>query len=239
MGYPAVRRRRWPLRLLIVLVVLLGLLIAADRIGAAVAERIAGTSIQDSQHLAQRPDVDIAGFPFLTQLAASSYDSVQITGHDIPVGPSDRTLNLDTVTVHLHHVTTARDFSWVRADTATADARASFDDVARTLGVRAVSSDGPGRLKTSASVTVAGQSITGGISAAVSASSDQGLTFSDIRVDAGGVSVSGADTALGATFRVPIPLSGLPFDVRVTGLSVDSSGLDLHLAGTNLSYTSD
>src|SRR4051794_33969957 len=147
-------RRNWPLRLLIAAVALVGLLVAADRVAVAIAERIAGTSIQDSQHLAHRPDVDIAGFPFLTQLAAARYDSVRITAHDIPVGPSERPLNLSSVVVHLHAVTTARDFTWVRAESATADARVTFDDLAHTLGVRALSSDGSGRLKTNVTITL-------------------------------------------------------------------------------------
>src|SRR5206468_7203031 len=93
-GAPPRRRRRWPLRLAIVLVVLLGLAIGADRIAASVAEGIAARSIQDSQHLQQQPDVHIGGFPFLTQLASAHYPDVVITGRDIPVGPSARPLNL-------------------------------------------------------------------------------------------------------------------------------------------------
>src|SRR5262245_52777909 len=42
---PVRRRRRWPLRLAIVLVVLAVLVVAADRISAAVAERITSDSI--------------------------------------------------------------------------------------------------------------------------------------------------------------------------------------------------
>ena len=231
-------RRNGPVRLLLVVAVLVGLVVGADRISVAVAERLAGDSIENSQHLSSRPDVAIHGFPFLTQFAAATYDDVDVTAHDVPLTDGDRTLNVAAIAVHLSHVTTtdSTNFETVTARSANADARVTFDDLARTLGVRALSSDGPGRLKTSASVTIAGHTITGGISAAVSASSSQGLTFSDIRVDAGGTSVSGADTALGAAFRVPIPLSGLPFHVRVTGLSVDASGLVVHLAGSDLTY---
>jgi hypothetical protein len=233
-------RRNWPLRFLVAVVVVVGLAVAADRIADAAAERIAATSIEDSQHLSSRPDVAIHGFPFLTQFASATYDDVDVTAHDVPLTGAGRTLNVASIAVHLSHVTTtaSTDFTTVAARSATADARVTFDDLARTLGVRVLSSDGAGRLRTSASVSVAGHTVTGAISAAVSASSSSGLTFSDIRVDAGGVSVSGADTALGAAFRVPIPLSGLPFDVRVTGLDVDAAGLVLHLAGSELSYSS-
>jgi hypothetical protein len=229
-------RSRWLRRLLIFVVILVGLFVAADRIGVVVAENLAGQKIQDSQHLADRPDVDIAGFPFLTQLAAAHYDSVQITAHDIPVGPSERTLNLDTVTVHLHDVTTSRNFDEVRAATASADARITFDDLGRTLGAKVLSADGPGRVKASVAVSIAGQTISGAVSAAVSASDEKGLVFSDIKVEAAGVSIPGADTALGSAFRIPISLSGLPFNIHIAGLDVTSSAVIVHLTGSDLSY---
>jgi hypothetical protein len=236
----AARRRNWPLRLLIVVVILVGLAVAADRIAVGAAERIAGDSIESSQNLSSRPDVVIHGFPFLTQFASATYDDVDVTAHDLALSGSGSTLNVASLALHLSHVTTtgSTNFETVAARSATADARVTFDDLARTLGVHVLSSDGPDRLKTSVTVTVAGQTITGGISAAVSASSEDGLTFSDIRVDAGGTAIAGAETALGAVFRVPIPLSGLPFGVRVTGVSVDASGLIVHLTGTDLRYTS-
>lgn len=231
----AARRRNWPLRLTIVVVVLVGLFVAADRIAVAVAQNLAAEKIQESQHLSARPDVDIAGFPFLTQLASAHYDSVQITAHDIPVGPAQRTLDLDTVTVHLNDVTTADNYATIRAASATADARVTFADLARTLGVRILSSDGPDRIKASVTVTIAGQTITGGVSARVTATSSAGIEFSDVRATANGAGDLGA--GLGAAFKVPIPLSGLPFNVQVTGLSVDSAGLVVQLAGRDLTYT--
>jgi hypothetical protein len=232
-------RRNWPLRLLVVVVILAGLFVAADRIAVGAAERIAGDSIESSQNLSSRPDVVIHGFPFLTQFASATYDDVDVTAHDLPLTGGDRTLTVASLAVHLSHVTTtgSTNFDTVAARSATADARVTFDDLARTLGVRVLSSDGTDRLKTSVSITVGGQSVTGGVSAKVSASSDQGLTFSDVRVDAGGTGIAGAETALGAVFRVPIPLSGLPFGVRVTDLSVDPAGLVVHLAGRDLRYS--
>jgi hypothetical protein len=57
-------------KLLVALVVLALLALGLDRGGVYVAERVAGSSLQDSQGLSERPDVDIAGFPFLDQLVS-------------------------------------------------------------------------------------------------------------------------------------------------------------------------
>src|SRR6478609_10912606 len=61
--------------LLIVLVVLAGLFVALDRIGNYVAEPVAANTIKTSQDLPSKPDVDIGGFPFLTQLVARDFDT--------------------------------------------------------------------------------------------------------------------------------------------------------------------
>ena len=56
--------------LLIVLMVLVGLAVVADRIALGVAEDRAASALQTSQDLTHKPDVTVEGFPFLTQLAS-------------------------------------------------------------------------------------------------------------------------------------------------------------------------
>lgn len=228
---PPRRRRRWPWALLITLAVLVGLAVAADRVAVLVADNVAGSAIQRSQGLPAEPDVSIEGFPFLTQVAAGEYDSVRVTAHDIPVGA----LNLDTVNVHLHDVTTDGGYDTVHAATATADARVGFADLADTLGVGAADSDGAGRVRMAVTAALDGQTVTGSISARVTASAPDGLLFRDLRVQGEGTDVAGVSEALSAVLQ-PVPLAGLPFDVQVTGVAVDADGLVLHLAGRDLTY---
>ena len=73
-------------RLMIGVIVLVGLLVAADRAGNVIAERTVATTVQRSQHLAHKPDVDIAGFPFLTQLAAGKFGKVTLR-EQVQAGP--------------------------------------------------------------------------------------------------------------------------------------------------------
>ena len=102
------------------MLVLAGLFVAADRIALSYAEDKAASTLQQSQQLNQKPDVSVAGFPFLTQLAAGEFDDVTISASDLEVGTADN-LRLDRLDVHLHHVTFNSDASVVRAATATAE----------------------------------------------------------------------------------------------------------------------
>jgi hypothetical protein len=223
-----------------VVIVLAALLVGVDRIGAAIAERIAGDKIKSSQHLSRRPDVGIAGFPFLTQFAAGHYDDITVTVHDFQIGKGrlDRPLIVDPLVVHLHDVSVSRDFRSLTAGSATADAHASYAALSTTLGTR-VAYDGPadgGRVKTSVRVTVAGFTVAGSVSTAVRASSRAGLRFVDPRVLAGGRRSPAVNRALAALAAVRVPLVGVPFGIAVDGADVTPAGLVLHLRGTHISY---
>ncbi|MGH8861165.1 MAG: LmeA family phospholipid-binding protein [Jatrophihabitantaceae bacterium] len=237
-SYPAVparRRRRWPWALLVTLVVLVGLLVAADRVALGFAEDKAAAALQSSQHLQQPPDVSVLGFPFLTQLAAGEFGEVTVTADDIGVG-TDRSLTLQKVVVDMHHVTVSDNYRSVHAATATADATVSYAELSRVLGTP-ISNGGNGRLEARPSVQLLGNTFHGTVSAVVHVSSARGITFGDPKVDVAGVSVpSVVVDSLAKVFRVTIPLSGLPFGVRVTGLSVVSAGVVLKLAGSDLTY---
>ncbi|MGZ4604632.1 MAG: LmeA family phospholipid-binding protein [Blastococcus sp.] len=65
--------------LLVVLVLLLGLGVVADRVAVNYAEGKVATQLADKGRLHGTPSVVISGFPFLTQAMAGSYDDVRIS----------------------------------------------------------------------------------------------------------------------------------------------------------------
>ena len=65
--------------LLILVVLLLGIGVAADRVAVNVAESQVSTRLGASSGLHGAPAVDITGFPFLTQAVAGRYDDVRIS----------------------------------------------------------------------------------------------------------------------------------------------------------------
>jgi len=65
--------------LLVVVLLLLGLLVVADRVAVGVAEDQVATQIAEKGGLEGTPEVDITGFPFLTQAIGGRYDDVRIS----------------------------------------------------------------------------------------------------------------------------------------------------------------
>jgi hypothetical protein len=92
------RRRRHPLLItFIVLVVIIGLLTGADFAARAYAESRVASQIQQ-QGFPKKPNVDIEGFPFLTQAISRNFHQVQLSADDVTEGPLliasiDATLN--------------------------------------------------------------------------------------------------------------------------------------------------
>ncbi len=64
--------------LLITLVVLLGLVVVADRVAVAVAEDRVAEAIAERGELAGTPEVSVDGWPFLTQALAGEYEDVRV-----------------------------------------------------------------------------------------------------------------------------------------------------------------
>lgn len=82
------------------LVLLLGLVIIADRVGAGVAEdRIAQQAGDELKKAgattASEPKVEIGGFPFLTQVLGGNYDKITITADK----PQSEDIKLETMTI--------------------------------------------------------------------------------------------------------------------------------------------
>lgn len=73
------RSRRRVVRTAVALLLLLLALGVVDRVAAGLAARRLATNVQTAQGLAQRPDVRIRGFPFLTQLVAGQYREVDVS----------------------------------------------------------------------------------------------------------------------------------------------------------------
>jgi hypothetical protein len=78
------RRRRRGRGLVITLIVLIGLLIAADFGAKAFAESAIASKI-DSSGLGTKPSVTIEGFPFLTQVAARNLKQIDISASNFTV----------------------------------------------------------------------------------------------------------------------------------------------------------
>jgi len=220
-------------RLLIAAAVLLVLLLVADRGGNYIAESVAAGKLKQSEQLSSRPNVDIAGFPFLTQLASGDFDEITVDAKDVTVGQGSRALDITRLHVVLHGVHVSSGFSRFRADRASATAHVDYAALSRALGVN-VTYVGSGRVQAQASVTVLGRTVSGSITARPEVHGTA-LGFGVAQVQGGAVAAEAA-RALQRVFAVEIPLGDIPFQVRIDSLTATPNGLELKLSGRDLTY---
>ncbi|WP_405615817.1 DUF2993 domain-containing protein [Streptomyces sp. NBC_00076] len=127
------------------LVVLAAFLTLADRWALLYAEHRAADTLKDRLKLSAAPEVEIGGFPFLTQVADKRLDTVRLTVPDVA---ADR-VSLARVTATAHDVQLNADgLTAIRgADIPRFDGEVllSFDDLNRELGASQVTFTGQGR----------------------------------------------------------------------------------------------
>jgi hypothetical protein len=208
--------RRW----LLVLAVLAGLLLAADRVAATAAEHVVASRIQRDQGLTQRPHVSIHGFPFLTQAIGGRYDHVSLTLrnlHDRPVPVSNLAVDLRGVHVPLGAVL-SQHLTRVPVDRATATILVSYSDLNDFLGDKhiVVSRGSADQIKVSGTATVLGRT--------VSASGS------------GRIDVQGSDivVTVGQGLDFSVPLGGLPFRIALVGAKATNRGIEVDATASGL-----
>lgn len=223
------------LGILIVIVLLVAGLVIADRVAENVASNLIAQQVSTQLHLSQRPRVNIAGFPFLTQVASGDYQEVDIS---IP-SVSALAATVDDVAATARGVH-ARPFMGSAAGIRSASA--SRVDLSGRIPLSSIplppgftATDSGSKLRVSGSVSALGLSVP------VSATEQITLTGStvnlrptDIQAQAGGsrFDLSGAAAN---QLAVSVNLSGLPFHTRVTRLTVGPSGLRLAGEARNVS----
>lgn len=216
-------------RLLVVLLVLGALAVGVDRAAVLVAERVLADQAQSEAGLGGRPDVDIAGFPFLTQALAGQYDEVRLRTSGSVAGEVD----LERLDVRLRGVYVPLDAALsgqvtsVPVDGLDADVVVGYAELARRSGrdvtLRAVGD----QLRVSGDVEVLGRAVD------AAATSDVRLEGSRIVVRAQSVEVGNgaADRALtallGDRFDFTVRLGRLPYGLELTGLTVEPDGVHL------------
>ena len=215
-------------RLAVSLVVLLALLLVADRVGASLASSAVAAEVQSSTRLSSQPDVDVTGFPFLTQALAGRYDRVEVGATDVPAG--DLVLSrLDaTLTGVQLPLSDALSGSVDRVPVAAVQARAlvGYSELARRSGDRQLTVAPAGdRVRVTGSVEVLGRTIS------ATAVSRVEVVEGDLVVTAEAYEV-GNETAddlltraLGDRLDLRIPVTGLPYGLEVSGVEIEAAGV--------------
>ena len=215
------RRRRWPwITLLVIVLVLVG----GDRAAKAYAENQMASQVQSSLALSGKPNVTIQGFPFLTQVAARTFNTVDVNASNETAGPGGQ-LEIASLTATLHgmhiHGTNS-----ATVDQFTASALVTFTALAHAGGIPqgiTLAPAGPNQLK--ATVDILGFS-----SDATAKVTQVGNNKINVKItDFGGVPADVLGSLTDFTFSIP----KLPAGVKIQSISVTQQGLRVTATGQN------
>jgi LmeA-like phospholipid-binding len=215
------RRRRWPWITLIVIVLVL---VLGDRAANAYTENRMASQIQSSLALSGKPDVTIQGIPFLTQLAARTFNTVDVNASNETAGPGGQ-LEIANLTATLHgmhiHGTNS-----ATVDQFTASALVTFTALAHAGGIPqgiTLSADGPNQIK--ATVDILGFSSDATVKVTQAGGDKINVKVTDFgRLPA---------DVLGNLVNFTISIPKLPAGVTIKNISITQQGLKITAAGTN------
>ncbi|WP_433687314.1 LmeA family phospholipid-binding protein [Micromonospora carbonacea] len=245
---PRRRGRKVLITLVVLLLILGGLLVAADRVAAGVAER--AITDQVSQQITKQgaqsspPEVEVGGFPFLTQVLDGRYERISIRLRDVRGSVNGDAVALPELDVDARNVrasleTLRTQQGDVVAETVDGTGTITYESLATlldrpglTLGQR------DGRLAVTAPVDILGQklTLTGTADVTVGKEGAISLRFND--VDAEGLpNIPLARTLLSnyaKDISIDVPLPDLPFQLAVRevrplpqGLAVTAAAKDV------------
>ncbi len=223
-------------KLLIGVAVLAVLLVTADRISVAVAENQISDRLTSAYGLPDKPGVSIAGFPFLTQVAAGDYRQIDVSASQVPAdGATLHNLNVRLSGVHATvGQVLGNGSSMVTAERAAGSAMVGFGTVDRRLpGGFRLHRDGK-NLSVSGRLAYHGAHIP--VSATVALGvSDSGIRVSPVRVDVPGMPGLPV-SAYSSQLRIVVPLSTLPLHLRLTSVHVTPDGLRIAASARHVQF---
>ncbi|WP_030693672.1 DUF2993 domain-containing protein [Streptomyces globisporus] len=222
--------------LLIVAVVLGGILVGIDRLAVAYAESEASSRVKLSASTSDSIEVDIKGFPFLTQVADKRFDEVEVKATGVRAKAGDKDIRVGELTVALRDVTVTGDWAGAKAGSASGTALISYADLTAASDREAtVAYGGNGKVKVTGSVDILGRTLTRSVLSTVTV-----VNGDTIRVRADevpGAGIPGVEDLVRARtdFERPIGMiAGMKVErvePRPDGLAVTVTGKDVALAG--------
>ncbi|MFD7444563.1 DUF2993 domain-containing protein [Streptomyces sp. NPDC059909] len=242
------------LRILLITAVILGGLFAiADRLAVSFAESEVAAKVRSSQGLTGEPEVSINGFPFLTQVASSELDDVEVRLGGVKASAGGHSVEVTEVAAELSGVR-LDGFSSAVADRATGSARISYEDLGKSAPKGATVSYAGAERAAKGQVKVTGPAVELLEGAGVTIPRVAKVVLEGRTIETySTVSISGGDTVrlraadlpelpvpgLSGTLRETVDydlkIDGLPSTIKLDKVAADAIGLRFSGVGTNVS----
>lgn len=222
-------------KLIIFLVVLIVIVVAADRGAKYAAESAISKQLASSYNLQPAPKVTVDGFPFLTQAISGSYDQIDVQIAEV----SRDDLNVKDVNAHLYGVkaplsevvSNARS---ITASRASGTALVPYDVVKKRLPSGFTVKPAGSKLKVSGKAQALGVSVpvTADVKLTVGR---EGVVAKPSNITVAGGRVPGSVVANQIGFVVPI--QDLPMHLKIQGVEVRPNGLQVSASADEVKFT--
>jgi hypothetical protein len=235
------------LRILLILVVILGgLFVIADRVAVNFAEDEVADRLRTTENLATTPDVSIKGFPFLTQVADGELDDVEvgIEDYEVATGTSGGTIRIDDLKADMRGVAFSGDYSSATAATATGTATITYPELLKaaksqpteiipgvTAKVAGLSDGGNGKIKVDIEITAGGAAQTYPVLSSVTVEGDTVKVHADSLPK---LVVELAESRIRAITDFQQQIDQLPGDIKLDKVEAAKNGVDITVKGSNV-----
>jgi hypothetical protein len=212
----------------IVLIVLAVLALVADRGGQLAVERVAAGRIKTTLSTPDRPNVDLGGFPFLTELMRGRIRHAVIDVVDADGGK----VQIARLHADLHGV--SRHGDGITTEQISGDGLITYDALTEAAKPLRVDFGGSGLVRITTEVTVLGRELT------ASASGRPRIEGETLLIKPEQVDISETGDAGIAARQVPdirVPLRDVPPNLNVT-LDPQADGLHFSFSGDNVALSS-
>lgn len=220
--------------LLVFVILLLAGLLAADRLGVRRAETEIGRQISAQYALDRQPEVNIHGFPFLTQAVGGEYQRIDVAIGDWTqqqVTMKDVRIRMDDVRAPLSEVAKG-DTTGIVAGTATASAIVPYEAI-RQRAPKEVKAIAPKGSDLQIEGTYAVLGVTADITAIVTLEATaKGIEIIPKSVGSQGVQVPLAGVQ--QSLRWTVPVTDLPVGSRISRVEVTPGGLRVTATARNV-----
>ncbi|MFC5217950.1 DUF2993 domain-containing protein [Streptomyces coerulescens] len=233
---------------LIVVIVLGGLFVLADRLAVGFAEDEVAGKLQTRENLADTPDVSIKGFPFLTQVLGGALDDVEVGMSGFVAAAGDgKSIRIDDLKANMKGVEFSGDYSSATAATATGTASVSYAELLKTAkseptqvapGVTAsvvgLSDGGNGKIKVAVEATVLGTKLPEPVYvlSSVTAQGDTVRVKADTLPNFGGAEI--AESRARAITDFEQKIDGLPGGIQLDSVQAAKDGVEITVKGSNV-----
>ncbi|MER5715232.1 DUF2993 domain-containing protein [Streptomyces sp. NPDC002132] len=238
------------LRILLVVVVILGgLFVIADRLAVNFAEDETAEKLKANEGLATTPDVSIKGFPFLTQVAGGELDDVEvgIKEYEATAGTGGEKIRIQDLQANMKGVAFSSDFSSATAADATGSASISYAELLKaaksepnrvgpgvTAQVVGLSDGGNGKIKVTVEASVLGNKLPQPLTvlSSVAVEGDTVRVHADTLPSFGGVRAAENEVRSITDFQQKI--DDLPGGIKLDKVEAAADGVEISVKGSNV-----